>query len=237
MLTSVDQAPFDARLVIAAVHNEQLADRLDRMGVNVGQTIIRLNEKPAFVPVKVKGPLGEVALGAGMAAKIVVHHDDGHKTPVIEMEPGEKGHVEGLVCGPALEKTLALLGLKVDAEITMVRALPPMEYHILMEGRRIRLAEGAAAKIWGEMGGQSMQFVSSARGKPFIIRELMGGERAQAYLREMGLLPDKTIILENLVPAPYVGREDKEQTVLVAESGLRLYLRLDQARRVMVRPV
>ncbi len=170
-----------------------------------------------------------------MASKVIVHHDDGHKTPLIEMQPGETGHVEGLVCGPSLARSLAVLGVEENARITMVRRLPPMEYQAIVDGRRVRLPEGAAAKLWGEMDDRLTQFVSSAKGKPFKILQLLGGDRARNHLEMMGLCPGVTILLERLTPAATVGRTGGDQTVIVAESGLRLYLRPDQAMRISVR--
>lgn len=230
-----NEAPFDTRLVIVEIEEKRLAERLEKMGVVIGGSIFRLDEKAAFGPVKIKSLAGEVVLGAGMAAKVVVHHDDGHKTPIVEMKRGEKGHVEGLVCSGPLERSLAVLGVAEDAEITMLRRLPPMEYQAIVDGRRLRFSEGTAAKIWGEMEGKRMQFVASAKGKPFEILQLLGGERARRFLSEIGLGTGKTLVLDSLKPATSMGQSGREQTVLTAQSGLRLYLRPDQARQIVVR--
>ncbi len=235
MLIPAKDAAFNTRLVIVEIRENKLADRLEGMGVSVGDILIRLNEQAAHGPVKVKSPTGEVVLGAGVASKIITHHDDGHKTPIIEMQRGEKGHVEGLVCSDDLERSLAVLGVVENAEITMVRPLPPMEYQAIVDGRRIRMYEGMAAKIWGEMDGRSMQFTASARGKSFTVSQLLGGGRAVRLLRQEGVEPGKTLVLDSIKPAPAMGRGGRNQSVFMAGSGLRLYLRPDQAEMIFVR--
>ncbi|MFW5838165.1 MAG: FeoA family protein [Desulfovibrionaceae bacterium] len=235
MLT-IDKAPSETPLAIIGIKDPVLAERLGRLGVHVGDRVSRLAEEAMAGPVRVRGPKGEVVLAAGMAAKIIAHHDDRHKTPVLEMNPGEEGHVEGLVCGSAMEKGLEVLGIRENDRITMVRRIPPMSYQAVVDGRRVNLSEGAAAKIWVSMEGRDMQLAMAGTGKPLTVKLLIGGERALAMLESLGLAPGRTVTVERVAPARVAGVGGRDQIVLAAPSGLRFYLRPDQARAVLVQP-
>ncbi len=237
MILSVDRAPLDVPLTLVEIRDEVLSDRLARMGVYPGDELIRLGDDEAvFGPVRVRGPRGEVIIGGGVAARVIVHHDDGHKTPVAEMHPGETGHVEGLVGGSGLAHGLKLLGIEEDDAIQMIHRVPPMNYHVSIGKQRVLITEGAASKIWGEMGGQPMQFAMVGRGKPFLVRSILGGERAHFTLQRLGIVPGQTIALEAVAPADSVGASGRSQVVLCMKTGLRLYLRPGQAQKVLVAP-
>jgi Fe2+ transport system protein FeoA len=236
MILSVDRAPLEVPLTLAEIRDETLSDRLARMGVYPGDELVLVDDDVAFGPVRVRGPKGEVVLGGGVAAKVIVHHDDGHKTPVTEMHPGETGHVEGLVCGSAMARGLEILGIGEDDAIEMIRRVPAMDYQVAVGKQRVRITEGAASKIWGEMGGQPMQFVMVGRGKPFLVLDILGGRRARATLERLGIVPGQTIVLEAVTPADSVGASDHGRIVLCVKSGLRLHLRPDQAQKVLVVP-
>lgn len=236
MIVTVDQAPRDIPLLLTEINDQNLADRLARIGVLPGDELTRLHEEAVLGSARVLGPHGEVILAGGMAAKIITHHDDGHKTPLIEMQPGEAGHVEGLICGSALAEGLEIMGIREGDPIRMIRRVPPMSYLVRAEKRRVQLTEGAATKIWGQLDGQFMQFALAGRNRPFHVQSLLGGQRAIAILRKLGILPGRILTLREVAPAHCVGEGHRDQVVLVMESGLRLYLRPDQARTVHVLP-
>ncbi|MBG0774896.1 MAG: FeoA domain-containing protein [Desulfovibrionaceae bacterium] len=235
MLLTMDKAPCDTPLVLVALEDSVLAARLARMGLNPGDEIVRLDEEVAPGPVRIKGPAGEVVLAPGMAAKVIAHHDDGHMTPILEMTPGERGHVEGLLCGESLEWGLAVLGLQENDRVEMRHRIPPMEYTVLVDGAPVRLPEGAAAKVWGRQAGRDLQLCMAATGKPFEVLQLLGGERAVALLERNGIVPGKVVVPERVASARIMWRHDRKQIVVESRSGLRLYLRPDQARRIIVR--
>jgi Fe2+ transport system protein FeoA len=236
MIVTVDQAPCDIPLLLTEINDPSLADRLARIGVLPGDELTRLHEEAVLGSARVLGPHGEVVLAGGMAAKIITHHDDGHKTPLIEMQPGEAGHVEGLICGSALAEGLEIMGIREGDPIRMIRRVPPMSYLALVEKRRVQLTEGAATKIWGRLDGQFVQFALAGRNRPFQVQSLLGGRRATAILHKLGILPGQILTLQEVTPAHCVGEGHRDQVVLVMESGLRLYLRLDQAKTVHVLP-
>ncbi len=234
MYLPLSQAPYDIPLVYAHVTEPQLAQRLKHLGIAKGDIITRMSEDAVICPVRVRTPKGEVVLASGMAMKIIAHHDDGHKTPVAEMQPGEEGHVEGVVCGTALEQGLGILGIRENDRITMLHRVPPMDYLAIKQGVRVCLTEGAAAKIWGMSQGREMQFAVARRNVPFTIITLLGGMRATAMLERRGFSPGVELLLESVRPASSSGYYAQNQTVLATHSGLRLYLRRDQEQNVMV---
>lgn len=235
MLTSLDKAPFGVHLILSRVDAPRLGEKFVRMGLHPGDTIVRLDEAIEPGPVRIRGPVGEVILAAGMASKVIAHHDDDHKTPIMEMTPGEQGHIEGLICGSSLEKGLAVLGIRENDRIEMLRRIPPMQYEALVAGRVVRLTEGTAAKIWGEMNGKMMQFAMAGTGQPFHVHQLLGGRRAVALLQMEGILPGNKITLARVSPARSMGEGGSNHSVIQSSSGLRIYLRPDQAEGIIVR--
>jgi Fe2+ transport system protein FeoA len=240
-MISFSKAPGETPLVLVGFESPLLAEKCGRLGVHVGDTVMRLDDEALPGPTRIRSSAGEAVLAAGMAAKVIVLHDDGHATPVSEMAPGEQGRVVGLICGSSLERGLAVLGVRENDRVEFLHRLPPMEYHARLippgQDKRLTLSEGAAAKIWGEIDGHELQFAVASRGKTFLVKQLLGGVRAVALLEQSGVAPGRTLILENVAPAQSVGRTGQHQLVLRAQSGLRLHLREDQAASVLVRPL
>jgi Fe2+ transport system protein FeoA len=238
MQISLDQAPVGQPLRLQAVMHHVLDKRLSRMGLYRGCVVRREDDEVTLQPVRVRGPQGEATLSAGMAAKVVVHHDDGHKTPVIEMLPGEAGHIEGLTSGTGLESGLALLGLREDDRIQLLRKIPPMRYTArLGEHRRVYFGESIAAKLWGELDGRQMQFVNARRNHAFVVAAILGGEAAQRQIEALGIQSGSTLVLEHIAPANTLDDANEgegERMVVTSEDGLRLYLSLSQAATVIV---
>ncbi len=230
----LSQAPYDQPLIFEHVTDTPLSRRLQRLGISRGDVVTRMSEEARAFPVRVRTPKGEIVLAPGMASKVIVHHDDGHKTPVSEMHPGEEGHVEGLVCDSALEYGLQILGLRENDRLRMLRHIPPMDYIALAEGARLFLPESLAVKLWGTARDQEMQFAVAGRGIPFLVTAHIGGARSTAILQRMRLVPGRLISLETVRPAPSAGRRSKDQNILQTHSGLRLHLRPDQEDGVMV---
>ena len=230
------KAPAGRPLIIEKMVDPELAARLRRMGLFEGSEIVRLDRDILVRPVKVKGPRGEAVLGGGMAMKAVVHLDDGRKLPLIEMRPGEKGHIEGLTGGPELEETLKKLGLSTDEPITFIRILPPMEYTVvIVDGGRVRLTEGMAAKIWGQLQGRPLQLVSARVGVEFHVLDVLGGTKAKQALQARGLEPGKTLILESVGQAQSLHTDVRNPVVVSSREGLRLFLTPKDGNNILVR--
>jgi len=236
MQISLDRAPVDQQLRLGPVLKPGLGDRLRRMGLYPGCILRREDEEVALSPVRVRGPKGEATLSAGMAAKVIVHHDDGHKTPVIEMLPGEEGHIEGFTAGTDLQQALCTLGLCEFDRIQLLRKIPPMRYTVrLGEHHRLYLTEGMTAKLWGGMDGREMQFANARKGHPFTVATILGGDSAREQIAALGIRPGSVLTLENVGPDLAVGNEDGRDCIVVTSAdGLRLYLKPDQAASIIV---
>ena len=235
MQTSLDQAPVGQVLRLGPVLNGLLAERLQRLGLYPGCELSRQDEEVQLQPVRVLGPLGEATLSSGMAAKVIVHHDDGHKTPIIEMRPGEQGHIEGLTAGTGLEEALRTLGFAENDRITLLRKIPPMRYKALLDdGRRLTFTESVAAKLWGELDGRRVQFANARKNHPFHVTAILGGEAARAQIASLGIREGQRLSLQTVCPDDVVGELIPAQIVITSADGLRLYLRPDQARLILV---
>ena len=164
MITELNNAPIETPLILRRIASENLKNNFERMGLHEGSELEVMSEDSALHPVRIRGPKGEVLLAAGMASKVIIHHDDGHITPVFEMSPGERGHIEGLTAGSHLMESLKILGINEGDNIELIRCLPPMEYKASVDGTRYRLTEGMAAKIWGDCGNETCQLATCGKG-------------------------------------------------------------------------
>jgi len=238
MHVPLTDAPFGKPLFLVKVTNSDLALRLRRMGLFEGSELLRLNEDVLVQPVRVRGPKGDAILGGGMGFKIVVHMDDGRKLPLVEMKPGETGHIEGLIGGNKLADALDTLGLNINDRICLVRKLPPMEYVTMIEKKgRVRLTEGMAAKIWGRMEENLLQFVLARKGKRFYVQKILAGANARMMLASQGIEPGKVLILEGVEQAKSLYMSRRNPVVVSSRNGLRLYLQQKDAKRIFVREV
>ncbi len=221
MNISLLDAPRNTSLVLTAIRDTNLRHRLHRMGLFEGGQIVRLDEEIHVRPVRIRSAGGTVVVSGGMAMKTVVHLDDGRKLPLVEMQPQEKGHLEGVTCGRALQSALKVLGIDLDARITFIRQLPPMEYVVETASGTVQLPEGMAAKIVGDCGGQRTQLVQAKSGEPFTITHLLGKNRTSGMY---GLHVGDTLTLANVRPAQTlpVGKT-KSPVIVTGPAGLRLF--------------
>lgn len=235
MFSNLAQAPTGQPLKIKKITQEQLEKNLAAMGLFPGSLVTVLDEEISLRTVRVRGPKGEVLLSGGMGGKIVAHLDDGRKVPLPELKPGEQGHIEGVTGGRGLTSALSALGLKENDRIEMVRLMPPMEYITIIEGRgRVRLAEGMASKVLGEMMGNEYQFASAQVETPFKVTRLIGGKRALRAIESLNIKPGLTLRLEAVEQAKNIGNYGLDRIVVHSSEGLRIFLRKDQAEMITV---
>jgi Fe2+ transport system protein FeoA len=229
-------APFDAPLLIHEVTDPGLALRLSRMGLFEGSEILRLDREVLVQSVRVRGEKKDAVLGGGTAMKTVVHLDkDNRRLPLADMQPGDTGHVEGFTGGKGLTDALDFLGIHADGPIRFIRKLPPMEYIAVVEGAgRERLTEGMAAKIWGRMGEQELQFVSARVGAQFTVDRILGGGKARAMFQNRGISPGKHLVLEGVAQAQSLRLATANPVVISSREGLRLFLSSEDATRISV---
>jgi len=238
MYLPLNKIPPGKPVVLAKVTDPGLAARLRHIGLFENSEIIRLEEEVQFQPVRIRGTHGDAVIGGLMGARIVVHTDDGRKLPLMEMKPGETGHIQGLTVGCELNRTLEVLGFKRNDNIRMIRNLPPMEYITVIEkGGRVRLTEGMAAKIWGCIQGENrnIQFVSSRTGVRFHVEKILGGANAHQMLRTRGVTPSQVLVLEGVSPAQSISMSAHHPLIISSRAGLRLYLRPADGERILVR--
>lgn len=230
---SLKNAPFDTPLMLANIENDTLAARLQHIGLYEQTEIIRLDESLEVHSLRIRGPRGDVILGGGMGVKTIVHLDDGRRLPLIDMEPGDTGHIEGFTGGTSLVHTLEVLGFREDSPITLIRKLPPMDYiTLILKGDRIRLSEGDAAKLWGSVQDVEMQYSLAPVEKEFIVKEILGGKRAQERIRGRGIRPGSILMLEGVEQAQSVQLTRHGGLVISTRDGLHLHLPEGEGDRI-----
>ncbi|MFP4035442.1 MAG: FeoA domain-containing protein [Desulfovermiculus sp.] len=228
-------APEGQPVLISRILDQDLALHLHRMGLFPKQEITRLDQEVQVQPVKIRGPQGEAVLGGGMAMKIVVHTDNEQKLPLSEMQPRESGHIEGISGGQTLNNVLQTLGLHLEDHIVFVRKLPPMVYNVLIKGNgRVRLTEGMAAKIWGQMQDQDLQFIVARSKEAFHVKAILGGMRAENMLKKSGIEPGRIIVLESVSQAQNVQIGVRSTVAVTNREGLRLFITPHHARQILV---
>lgn len=221
----LNQAPFDQSLELHDIKNKYLADKLQKMGLYLGNEIFRLDETLIVQAIRVRTKSGEVILSGGMGIKTIVHLGDNRRIPLLDMEPGETGHIEGITGGRGLVVTLETLGLKENEPITLLRKLPPMEYVVRINHRyRARLTEGDTARIWGESNGSNRQFSFSSTGCDFQVKKLLGASKAISRLIKTGIQPNSILTLESVSSTQTLQLGATNQLAISSPDGLHLHL-------------
>ncbi len=229
-------APFDCPLELFHIENKYLAAQLQKMGLFVGNEISRLDESLIAQAVRIRTKTGEVVLSGGMGIKTIIHLPDNRRIPLLDMDPGESGHIEGTTGGHSLVQILTNLGLKDDEEITLMRKLPPMEYTTrLNHGRLIQLTEGDAARILGDSHGQIVQFSFASTHNDFQVCELLGGNKALSRLQHIGIEKESTLTLVSVSSAQPLRLDNHNQLVISSPDGLHLHLPQQAGQTISVR--
>lgn len=237
-LIALKDAPYNTPLKVAAITNDALARELARTGLHEGVELVKSDREIDLATLRVRGPKGDALLSGKMASIIMVHLDDGSKAPLLDLRPGDQGHVEGLTATTPITKAFSTLGLKENDRITLIRRLPPMDYITLVDGRkRIKISEDVAAKIWGRMGDVDLQFCSSRKGVPFEILQLFGGPPRQAQMKSMGLIEGHKLVLEGVEQTQTVSLGQQHPVAITTKDGLRVLLHPQAARETWVRAV
>lgn len=237
MYIPLSEAPIGRPLRLVRVSEAALEERLARMGLTDSTSFERLDETVMLQTVRLRGPKGDVVIAPGMGAKVVVHLDDGRRVPLAELRRGDAGHIEGITCGPSLERTLKFLGLEMDARVSFVRALPAMDYlsRIVEDAKRVRLPEGSVCKVWGRCGERESQFCMAPPGERFRVEAFLCGPGAEAAIRAHGIEIGKTLVLESVAPSQNIFVGHQGHVVISTTDGLRLILETPQAHHIWVR--
>jgi Fe2+ transport system protein FeoA len=237
MYIPLSEAPIGRPLRLVRVSEAALEDRLARMGLTEAASFERLDETVMLQSIRVRGPKGDAVIAPGMGAKVVVHLDDDRRVPLAELRRGDAGHIEGITCGSALERTLQFLGLEMDARVAFIRALPAMDYQarIVEDSRRVHLPEGTVCKLWGRAGERERQFCMAPPGEPFRVEAFLCGPGAEAAIRAHGIEIGKTLVLESVAPSQNIFVGPQGHVVISTTDGLRLILETPQAHHIWVR--
>jgi len=232
----LNQAPFNLPLTLEAIASNVLAEQFRKLGLELHSEIIRLDETLAAQTLRVSGSNGAAVLSSGMGLKTIVHLEDDRRIPLHDMEPGEKGHLEGTTGGHEFVSSLALLGFKENDPITLIRKLPPMEYVTKIDhGMLLRLSEGDAAHILGEINGTIRQFSLAAARIDFTVRQLLGGKKATARLVNLGLSVGSILTLVEVRSTQMVKISGAHQLMITSRDGLHLHLPTSAGTAIMVR--
>lgn len=237
MYTSLQDAPVNEDLTVLDVTDSHLNAWLQRLGIFTGGHLIKHDEEINYHPVRIRAELGEIVIPAGLAIKIFIHTDDDVKKTLVEMERGETGHVEAMTCGRGCVNALSRFGLTEGAEFTFVRRLPHMDYITVIDRReRTRLSEGEAARIWGKTEGQeATQFYFAKRNKPFMVQEIIGGQKITRHLITHGITVGAEIMLESIAQTQEIHAPSMEHLTVSSPGGLRMYLTPFQAAQIIVK--
>lgn len=241
MKIPLNKAPFNKPLSLEKVSDDYLLRKFEHLGLYQNDIITRLDEDILIRPVKIETSSGMIIIGAGMGSKIVAHLDDGRKIPIAELRKGETGHIEGIIGGTKLAKSLETLGLKNDDKITFIRSIPPMEYSVIINStKRVRIGEGVASKIWGSTDdGKKTQFSSSSKGKKFLVEKVLGGKKALDVVAMHGdIKPGAILVLEGVKPtetlAMATGHKHNNPVIITNKDGLRLIIERSKCRSIFV---
>lgn len=232
---TLNDAPFNVPLRFESVAVRDLAIRLEKVGLFTGAEIVKNDEQVYMQPVRVKGEKGDVILSGGMATKTIVHIGD-RKMPIIDMAPGQSGHIEGIVSGSALGRSLEILGLVENSEVSFIRKLPLMEYVTLIvsAGRRVRLVTGLTAKVAGICAGKFRQFAMTSPGEPFEVTCLLGGQGSLNALAEHGITEGVILILESVEMNQTVEVCGENCLSITTRDGLHLHLPVEAGNNIFV---
>ncbi len=236
MYTSLLDAPVNTGLTVVRITTLELGQWLNHLGIYSGSVLMRHGDEFNFHPVRIRAAAGDVVVPAGMAIKAVVHVQSGERKPLTEMEKNDNGHLETIAGGRGCVNALKKLGLEIDSEITFIRALPHMDYVILVDQQqRTRLSEGEAARIWGlGKDGLSRQFYFARRGEEFKVTEILGGKKVSEHLATHGIAEGHTLLLERIEQAQQAHTPNERSVTVSSLSGLRLYLSHRQAEQIIV---
>ncbi len=229
-------APVDQPLSLHAIHDRRLALQLEKIGLSANSRLTRLDETLTLRTIRVESASGQAILSGGMGLKTIIHLDDGRRLPLMDMEVGQSGHIEGTTGGRSLAQILETLGLKEEEPITLIRKLPPMEYRVRLEDNHcVTLSEGDAARIWGECGQTYIQFSLASAHKRFHVVRLLGGHKAQQRLIKASIQPGSHLVLESVRSVQDLCLAPQSQLVINSQDGLHLHLSHEEGKDIFVR--
>lgn len=234
---TLDQAPFDRRLEVSAIERNAQTAQLFKMGLVPRSEIIRLDKHFSIHSVHISGQCGEAVLSGIMGLKAIVQRDtDGQRVPLLEMQPGESGHIVGSTGGRELLRVMAQIGFAENDPIVLESKLPQMEYQTMLNHRTcLRLNGGDAAHILGQINGETRQFALSSEHQCFQVTKLLGGPQHVRRLRWLGIEEGSLLTLSGKRDKQRAEVAGDQQLMIVSREGLHLNLPISFGKAIFVR--
>jgi len=192
-LLDADPGPFRVFRVMDFEGVRRFVD----LGVGPGDVVEKLaSEEDNAPPLRIRTRERSGVIGAGMGLEIWVEYRGGVVT-LASLPRGASGVVTALYGGEGLRETAQILGIRQGEEIRVEHGIPPMDYVVGISGRRVRLGEGEAAKVWGRrrLGDGTVQdedlvqLTSLGAGQILAVERIAAGHRAMGRLEGLGLRP------------------------------------------------
>jgi len=224
VLTLFDAKPGLFRIM--QIQGNRLARRLEDLGILPGTVITKVEVKsgedtaPA-IRIATKERRG--VLGGGMSLKIWVDYQ-GSVTTLASLPPNTTGVVKELSGGKFMVDAVGLLGIREGEEVTVLHRLPPMDYVVRVDGRRIRIGEGAAAKVWGTIEGKPVQLTALGHGRSLVVEQIAGGMTSVEHLEKLGVRPETKILVEGVEPRQSIGIGRTRVVLIHNPDGMELWL-------------
>ncbi|MBW1954008.1 MAG: ferrous iron transport protein A [Deltaproteobacteria bacterium] len=228
------EAPFDTPLRVVSL-GEGLENLRD-LGIDKDLVITKLGEEIRHPLLLFLTPKGLALVAGGMSEKIIVEAE-GKRRPATDLAAGDRARIVNFKGGKQFQESIALLGLTLGEEIQLKNFLPVMRYLCLVNDRwHLAITGGMAAKIWGRPDSEpeSCQLPLAPLGKPFQVERILGGKKAQANLKAIGITPPCLLRLEGIEPLPAVELGKDRVFIIETAKGLRLHLDRKQAELIWV---
>ncbi len=233
---TLDTINTGSKVVLSGIADRNLARRLKIIGVMPGCHLELFHEHVLDSSVVVRSEKGIAVLDAEMASKLMICHEDDHITPVVDMFPGENGHVYDLPAIYCLKRIMSVLGLSTGSQVFMVNRIPPFYYSIYVNSKDIRITQGLACRIWGSIRGRECQLALASEGDEFHVQDVLGGRRVKNVIDKLGIKQNKTARVNSLILFDGDIPLGEQLLILTTESGSRVHLNSRQASRMYVAP-
>jgi len=224
VLTLFDAKPGLFRIM--QIQGNRLARRLEDLGILPGTVITKVevkSDKDTAPAIRVVTKERKGVLGGGMSLKIWVDYQ-GSVTTLASLPPNATGVVKELSGGKFMVDAVGLLGIREGEKVTLLHRLPPMDYVVRVDGRRIRIGEGAAAKVWGTKEGKPVQLTALGHGRSLVVEQIAGGMTSVEHLEKLGVRPESKILVEGVEPRQSIGIGRTRVVLIQSPDGMELWL-------------
>lgn len=227
-LLDADPGPFRIIRITDKGSERRLAD----LKVGPGDLIEKLEPAEETAPaLRIRTSMRSGVIGGEMSLGIWVRHDE-TVTTLATLSRRARAVVTALSGGRALAETAQILGIREGEEIRLLHRLPPMDYVFSVAGKRERLGEGEAAKIWGRRrladgtieDEDLVQLTSLGAGQILLVDRLTAGRRASGHLEGLGIRPGVEITVEGVEPRQTIRMGKAKVVHIRTRPGIEIWL-------------